>query len=549
MRAFLGQTTEWFRRRGLAPAVALAYAGMVGLFLWTVAQFYIPGKGFSYLIAFGAKQEDMRISKVRRLERHVQRASDGYDAQFYVQIAMDPSLRNRELHHALDSLPYRARRILFAATAYALGLGRPEWILQTFALQNVVSWLLLAVLLLHWFPPRDWDCFLRWAGVLYSFGLCVSLRNALFDGPSLLLIALGVFFHDKGRPWLATAVFAVGGLGKETNLLGSSALLPGRREGWRAWGGAATRGLLTVLPLGLWLVYIAVNVGSAADLGARNFDLPFVSYGRKWAAVVAGLPDLLSAGPGVLWSLLMLVVLTVQFLFLACRPRWSDAWWRVGMSYAVLMLVLGDAVWECYPGAASRVLLPMQLAFNVLVPASGRFWRTVLMLGNLTMLAAPAALERPDANLGYILNAETATYANARGDTLRVDFSPEWHHPEQSAAGFRLWAPGNASIGFHNPHSRPLLIRVRFEINAEGAREVKLLRGESELLWRVYLPEGAKSSASLPNLRLPPGDSRIDFVTDQPARVHPPDPRSLAYCVHNLRFDIERFADEGDLSR
>ena len=162
----IGRWSQGLKNRGLHPGVTLGYAALVVLFLWTLAQFYIPGKGLSYLIAFGAKQEQGRLSKIRNLDYFVTKGSDGYDAQYYVQIAMDPSLQNQALKRAVDSLPYRGRRILFAATAYAFGLGQPAWILQAFALQNVVTWLLLALLLLHWFPPRTWDNFIRWAGTM-----------------------------------------------------------------------------------------------------------------------------------------------------------------------------------------------------------------------------------------------------------------------------------------------------------------------------------------------------------------------------------------------
>ena len=79
--------------------------------------------------------------------------SPGYDGQFYAQLAVEPLLRNRRLDKALDTPPYRARRILFSWTAYVLGLGRPRWILKAYALQNIIAWLLLAWLLLRWFPP------------------------------------------------------------------------------------------------------------------------------------------------------------------------------------------------------------------------------------------------------------------------------------------------------------------------------------------------------------------------------------------------------------
>ncbi|MBI2515740.1 MAG: DUF2029 domain-containing protein [Opitutae bacterium] len=537
MRALLGQIAEWFRRRGLAPAVTLAYVALVGVFFWTLAQFYLPGKGFSYLIAFGAMKEDIRISKVRRLDRHVQRASAGYDAQFYVQIAMDPSLRNRELQHAMDSLPYRGRRILFATTAYAFGLGQPAWILQSFALQNALSWTLLALLLLHWFPPRDWDNFLRWAGVLLSFGVCVSLRNALFDGPSLLLVAFGVFLHEKGRPWLSTAVFALGGLGKETNLLATAALAPRRGEGWRAWGRAVLRAGLVALPLALWLVYIAVNVGPAADVGARNFAPPFAAYVRKWQDVLGGLPEMNWPDVGALWSLLVLVALTVQFLFLALRPRWDQAWWRVGASFAVLMIVLGDAVWEGYPGAASRVLLPMQLAFNILVPA-GRGWRVVLLLGNLTLLTAPVALA-PPAGEGYQLKGDSSLLFGAGGRNVVVTFDQGWYSPESRRGNTWMWSSGSAVVEVTNPHQSVLEFRLRFTLVSTGTRTVRVLLNGAEV-WRTAISGHDVLSGSFATLRLAPGTNRLEFVTDEPSMQVGSDPRPLAFSVQNLRIDLKR---------
>ncbi len=526
------------RDRGYDHWVVLGYAAVVALFLWTLAQFYIPGKGLSYLIAFGARQEEARLSKVRKLDYFVAKGSDGYDAQYYVQIAMDPSLQNQALKRAVDSLPYRGRRILFAATAYAFGLGQPAWILQVFALQNVVTWFLLAAVLLHWFPPRSWDCFLRWSGILLSFGVCLSFRNALFDGPSLLLIACGVYLLDKGRPWWSTAVFALGGLGKETNLLGSAALLPKFSDSGRAWALALGRGLLTALPLALWILYIDLAVGGkSSDLGARNFDLPFVAYGRKLHDGLDSLPALSADNAGPLWSLLMLVALTVQFLYLVLRPQWAQAWWRIGISYAVLMIFLGDAVWEGYPGAASRVLLPMQVAFNVLVPAS-RAWRLVLVLGNLTLFAAPAALEAPMGE-GYLVRGPDALVYGAEGKKLRVEFQNDWYPVERHNNDYWCWSAGNAALIVYNPQTVPVMLRLRFTMNVNAPRNVRLrLNGTS--VWATELGEHSSLNVVLNELRLPPGPNTLDFSTDTASSHIGNDPRLLAFRLQNLRLDVQR---------
>jgi len=532
----IGKIRDYLQRRNINPLVGLGYLGLVALFAWTLAQFYIPGKGFTYFIAFGSNQEVARLSKVRKLDYYLERASDGYDAQYYVQIAMDPSLQNKQLPSAVDSLPYRARRILFPAAAYCFGWGNPAWILQVYALQNALCWFLLAAILLHWFPPRSWNNFFRWAGVLLSFGVCVSLRNALVDGPSLLLIALGIFLAEKNRPGWSTAVLAVGGLGKETNLLGAASLLPGLADGRRAWGLAVLRGLLVAAPLVLWLRYLSVNVGPAMDTGARNFDLPFVAYAHKWSQVLAELPEMTWPNFGALWGLLMLVSLTVQFLFILLRPQWSRAWWRVGLSFALLMAVLGDAVWEGYPGAASRVLLPMQLAFNILVPV-GRGWTLVLVLGNLTLLSAPAALQSPPGG-GYLLKGPSALLSAPNSRSVRVELSPEWYGLESSGANYWVWSPGTAAVTVYNPHHAPLLIRLRFSLSASSDRTVWVRVNGAEA-WRVAVSEDKTVSAILSRLVLAPGNNRIEFATDLPPRTRPPDARQLTFCLHNLRFDLQ----------
>ncbi len=529
------------RGRGWSPMVILAYAGMVGLFLWTLAQFYIPGKGFSYLIAFGGTQETQRLSKVRRLDYYVEKASDGYDAQYYVQIAMDPSLQNRELRKAVDSLSYRARRILFSATAYGFGLGRPEWILQAYALQNPAAWLLLAALLLHWFPPRDWGCFLRWAGVLFSFGMCVSVRNALIDGPSLLLVTLGVLLLERGRPWLSVLAFGFGGLGKETNLLGAASLLPRWPAGRRDWLMAVLRGLLVGLPLLLWLVYLARVVGPVANAGYRNFDWPFAAYGRKWMEASADLPDVSWPNLGAIWSILMLVALTVQFLGLVLRPRWNEAWWRVGATYALLMVFLGDAVWEGYPGAASRVLLPMQVAFNVLVPV-GRGWMAVLVLGNLTLLTAPVTLQSP-AGGGFVLRGPAELLNASGGRKVSIEYDKTWYSPEQNGGDYWCWGQGNGSVLVNNPHDRVLLARIRFTLVAADRRAIQLLHNGPEI-WSTTLTGRDQVSVTLNGVELLPGENRFDFQTDTPPGKIGSDPRLLAIRLGNLRIDVRQFAEQ-----
>ena len=531
----IGRIRDYLRQHGFNPGVVLSYLFLAGLFAWCVAQFYIPGKGFSYLLAFGGNQEMVRLSKVRKLDYYVQRSTYGYDAQYYVQIAMDPSLQNKQLKNAVDNLPYRARRILFSATAYVLGLGDPPRILQVYALQNVGCWFILAAVLLHWFPPRSWDHLFRWAGVLYCLGVCASFYSSLIDGPSLLLIALGLLLVERDRPWLASAVLALAGLAKETNLLAAASLLPSGRVNGPAWSRVVLRGLLVATPLALWMLYLSIHLGPVLDAGVRNFDLPFVAYVHKWRQVLVELPDAGWPNLGALWSLTALVSLTAQFLFFVLRPQWSRAWWRVGLSYALLMVFLGDAVWEGNPGAAMRVLLPMQLAFNVLVPA-GRAWRAVLLAGNLTLLAAPFILQ-PPASEGYVLGGRSELISTAAGRSVNLQFTSGWYASEGGRSFFWTWARGNAGQTIQNPHPFPVRARLRFSLFSAGKRTIHLKLNGVEV-WQVKLGDSQFIEASFSGLRLLSGENRLEWLTDEPAIVLAPDPRELAFVVQNLHLDV-----------
>ena len=137
---------------------------------------------------------------------------------------------------AIDNLPYRAKRILFCWVAWAAGLGQPAWIVQAHALLNVFCWLALGWVLLHWFPPTSWQNLVRWTAVMFSHGVCMSVRHSLVDGPSLLLVALALRWLENGRRGAGVTMLSLAGLGKETSLLACAGLDFNWRS--RAPGGA-----------------------------------------------------------------------------------------------------------------------------------------------------------------------------------------------------------------------------------------------------------------------------------------------------------------------
>ena len=146
-------------------------------------------------------------------------------------------------------------------------------------------------------------------------------------------------------------------------------------------------------PLALWVGYLWYTGLPPNAAGHRNFAVPFTGYVDKWFMTVRAL-----SADGwdsfARFSLLGLVSLTTQFLVLAWHREWRNAWWRMGMAYAGLMAVLGPAVWEGHPGAVTRVVVPMTIAFNVLLPQRRWFW-PLWVLGNASLLHGVDAMKLP----------------------------------------------------------------------------------------------------------------------------------------------------------
>ncbi len=128
--------------RGRWPVRAAGLAAVL-LFLWLVARFWHPVYGFTRFLQLDSSNDNIKIEAFRAMPVFVDRESGGYDGLFYAQIAYHPSLTAAELARAVDSIPYRARRILAPLLAWGIALGNPAWIVHVYSLLNVAAWLLL----------------------------------------------------------------------------------------------------------------------------------------------------------------------------------------------------------------------------------------------------------------------------------------------------------------------------------------------------------------------------------------------------------------------
>jgi len=374
----IAATRQW-TYRGLAIALVI-------LFLASVARFYHPGTGFTALIGFPAGH-DNEAPAMRQVPHFDYPAWASYDGQFYAQRALDPLCRDPRVDRAMDLPPFRARRILFSWTAYALGLGHPVWIIEVYAVQNVVCWLLLACLLARWIPPTSGRGLALWTACLFSHGVLWSVRFALLDAPSLVLTVCAVWAVERGRSLLSAAIVGIAGLARETNLL-VVAVQPLQRDR-RTWMRLVAAITVAAIPLLLWEDYLRSIYRSTIFAGADQFMMPGVAVTSSWrqalSAVRAGG---LFSGHGLAFALLSSLV--VQAVYVLVRREYAAAWWRVAVPYVVLMLLLDRVLADPHTGAITRVMLPLTVGFNVLLATESRpsrFWPW-FAAGNLHLLSA-----------------------------------------------------------------------------------------------------------------------------------------------------------------
>jgi hypothetical protein len=367
-----------------------AYLACVALLLYAVSRSWTSKHRLTSMIRFGSKFDARSLDALKKVPHAVLPDSYGYDGQFYAQLALSPTLANPQLPRAIDNVSYRSRRILFSWTACLLGVGRPDYVVQAYALQNTVFWLANAVLLLYWLPPTQWFHFFRWAGILLSSGWLESISNSVLDGPALFVLLLALWLGQRGAPWWGTALLGISGLGKETNLLAGLAPGPANDLQKQRWRGLCLRALLLVLPVALWLIVVYCRFGLAGSGGAHNFGHPFMGWIGKFK-------EILHSARHDGWqtrhtlALGCVVAVIVQIAYFLTRWDRSSAWWRLGLPYALLALCLGVAVMEGWPGAFTRAMLPLAAAFNLALTANWKGW-ALLLAGNLHVLAGLSAI-------------------------------------------------------------------------------------------------------------------------------------------------------------
>jgi len=469
----------------------------VAAFLCLVARFWHPVYGFTEFLQLDASNDDSKIAVFREMPVYVYRDTGGYDGLYYAQIAYDPLLRDPELRPAIDNLAYRARRILPPALAWLAAAGQPAWIVHAYSVLNLAAWLALAALLWRRLPVSDGRSAGAWAGVLFSAGALVCVRLALTDLLALTLVAAALLAAERQRPAGSLGWLAAAGLTRETALLA----LPGLwTRPWCSWANLR-RSAIAAAPLVLWLAYVRWRVGPS-DAGLGNFAVPFAGWWEKWRASAAATRHL--ADPWLAWTTLLATAgLTVQAAYIVAAPRLGDRWWRLGAAYVVLLAFLGTAVWEDYPGAVQRAVLPLTLAFNVLLVRrrGAALW---LIAGNLAVFAGLLPFRDVPAD-----NRELAA-ARSGATACLVREGAGWYGTESLRLHRWAWGREKAEVEFACWPRTDRTVTLEFSLRSLAPREVTVRQG-SRVCWQGSV--GRTKTAGKAVVALSAGRAELEFST------------------------------------
>jgi hypothetical protein len=341
---------------------------------------FSPEAGFTSLICFGSEFLKRAPSAVKSVAPPT-KTPWGYDGEFYAMLATDPLLLSPELKPALDIPSYRARRIAVPALAWCAGLGKPAWILQCYAVANLIFWYLLLFGRDYFLKPtalRDYLCI---GACCLTSGVLFSIQRALLDLPA----ATFAFYSAALSGELAVAALAVAILSKDSYLMGlgvalrSSDETKGSPRRW-VWGL-----VIPLVPFVVWCGYIYWKWGGGPG-GAQNFTWPLVGYTsaflRGWAAyhqrhMLFPFTEMMAP--------VSLVIQIVYLLFVARSYR--SPYWRIGAGFAIASLFLNSEVFG-EQMSFCRDTIMVTLAFNIgLMQNKPRWFLAWFLAGNIGLTA------------------------------------------------------------------------------------------------------------------------------------------------------------------
>lgn len=307
----------WGSALGAVAVAAIAVLALVGVRLA-----FNGGEPSAFIVAGDSVTDPTAVPG----DIAVNRASSGYDGQFFYRLALDPATAQKtDFGITLDNPPYRHQRILYPALAWALsGGGRPGLLPSVLIGINVACLLLLAwlgtkIAVDHGRPP------VHGAVLALVPAFAVSLARDLTEIVALTFVVAALVALRRARPAVAGVSLALAALARETTLVVPAALAAVWL--WRRWRRPTVPGpvgassfVIPVLVAVSWQLVLLARWGTIPVLSSKgNLSLPF------WG-VFSAIRKNLSAGSLEAYGNVGLLAVTVVLMaLLAVMARRSEA--------------------------------------------------------------------------------------------------------------------------------------------------------------------------------------------------------------------------------
>lgn len=510
------------------PRWAFALVGLAAfVFLLRVyAGIWTPEHGITKFLRVGREFDDRGTAVFRATPKFIDPYPAhrwGFDGQLYAEMALDPLLRDPHLHVALDDPPYRGQRILLSWIAWAIGLGKPFWVLNAYAAINLIFWVAFAWMSARLFSPLGWSGLAGYAAILLTCGVIESMQASLTDLPSftLILAALTV----GGPP--GAVILALAALVRTTSLIGFVGLAdfsPRWRESLQKNIG---RGLIATVPVALWVAYVLWRFrGRQVGFDGGNLALPFRGMMEKLGEFSVHAVH----GP-IRWhrlffelyksyelhALLTIIAVVTQSVYIVLHREWRSALWRWGAVVVVYFSCISFLSWESH-FTITRHALPMTLVFNLLLAARpSKAWLIWFLLGNCFV---PFGVRYFDGMRELHSPAPLPEFAVVASGgfkpVVQVHYGDGWSAQQWRPDSTWRWARAEpATLVLRNDSRAAVRVELRFLTRSRKPRELRVTLGDTVIL-TADIP-AARKVISLPGLELPPGELRVTFAATESA--------------------------------
>jgi len=373
------------------PAV-IAFLGWLG---FALARWQIWAKGHLTLFIMAGHT----YTHPAQLPRGVLRVpSAGYDGQFYYRLALDPVNWNKTAFGITMDQSYRYTRLGYPVLAWVVSLGQHQFVPVALVAINLLGVAVMAFL--GGMFARESGRHALW-GLAFAayFGLVISVGRDTAEPLAEACLLGGLLAYRRSKPVLATCLFAVGAVTRETILLAPAAIAVTRLVAFarrRARPGLAD--LTWVVPACAYgVLELAVHFVVKGEFpllanGDRNLALPFTAMvdalkfdighinTAHLSPIDISLLEYATLGIFVLAGLAVLLVTT------------APVHERLAFVFFVLQLgLLSSQIWTSTFGEGRSLIEPYLMAL-ILLLATPRQYLSWRYLGPITACVIPALL-------------------------------------------------------------------------------------------------------------------------------------------------------------